>query len=109
MARAGWICSALGVVAIGCTTPPPPVAFEARLLRGHEMTVEAVSISGDGRLVVSADSGGEVRIWDLAHEHSAPLKLRDGLVRSIAFDPTDAALAVGCDEGTVVLHESIVT
>jgi WD40 repeat protein len=80
-----------------------------RTPQGHPTALYAVAISPDGRFVASGDRIGEVRIWEsdsgkLAQAFQAPIlytydprqrKRSIGGIRSLAFSPDGARLAVG--------------
>jgi WD40 repeat protein len=63
------------------------------ILAGHDGPVGAVAVSADGRRAVSGDSGGTVRVWDLATgKHVAPASQR--LRRLFARSPTPGILTL---------------
>ncbi|HEV3022789.1 MAG TPA: hypothetical protein VGX76_09980 [Pirellulales bacterium] len=80
-----------------------------RTPQGHPTALYAVAISPDGRFVASGDRIGEVRIWEtdsgkLAQAFQTPIlytydprqrKRSIGGIRSLAFSPDGARLAVG--------------
>lgn len=82
-----------------------------RPLRGHSDAVTHVTMSPDGRWVVSVDGGSDssvARLWDLQRPgvaRSENLRGLVGAIRSVAFAPDGASLAVGSDEDEVWLWD----
>lgn len=73
---------------------------EFRVFRGHESPVEHCAIAPDGETIVSCDTSGTVKTWDLASGKelsSRPLELRR--LRALAFSPTDYQFAVANRRG----------
>lgn len=69
-------------------------------LTGHSSRVHSVALSADGRLAVSGDHAGQVRVWELATGRCLrTFAGHRGAVRAVDLD---GDLAVSCgDDGTV--------
>jgi len=83
----------------GAGSPMPIVLWDvatrkevARLV-GHRTAVEALAISGNGKLLASADQDGRVVVWDLAARKPKATLKGPRFVRKLAFTPDDSALA----------------
>ena len=63
---------------------------------GHRFIVSAVAISPDCKTIVSGDSGGTVRVWDLSHgtELLQSPKRVSGAITSIQFSPQGSEIAI---------------
>jgi WD40 repeat protein len=66
---------------------------ELARLTGHRTAVEALAMSGDGKLLASADQDGRVIIWDLAARKPKATLKGPRYLRQLAFTPDDSALA----------------
>ena len=74
----------------------------ARVLTGHEDAVRAAAISGDGRVVATADAGGLIALWDTATgELRADFRLDDAIPAGSVSSEQLRQLALD-DDGTVV-------
>jgi WD40 repeat protein/serine/threonine protein kinase/tetratricopeptide (TPR) repeat protein len=66
-----------------------------------------VAFSPDGKLLVTAASGGDVRLWKIAtgRVHGEPIRSDDagrvGSPTTVAFSPNGQLLAIGFSDGTV--------
>jgi WD40 repeat protein len=66
--------------------------------------VLAAIISGDGRLLVSGDGAGDVRLWDCRTHQCLEVRTgHRGAVRSLAIAPNNRLIASGSDSGLVRL------
>jgi WD40 repeat protein len=74
----------------------------------HEAAIEDVSWSPDGHNVASCSQGGIVRVWNAqgGQELHAPFQDGQQPLRTLAFAPTDALLAVGSDDGVLRLWKN---
>jgi len=79
-----------GCRARGCAVPA------ASVLRGHGRLVKALTVLADGRLA-SGDSGGEVRVWDVAAGVEAPAILQAGEEVGELAALRDGRLAIGAN------------
>jgi WD40 repeat protein len=88
----------------------PDSGLQIAALRGHTDAIWGISLSPDGRKLVSASSDHTVRIWD-----GTPPQLRAGVEKltlgplaapanAIAIDPVGDLLALGCGDGTVAIR-----
>ena len=75
--------------------------------RTHDAFVWTIAFSPDGRWLVSGDSQGEIKVWDVQNERAAipSLKGGDSSVRSLKFSPdkTNHILASAGPDGDVIL------
>jgi WD40 repeat protein len=74
---------------------------QPRLLKGHAQWVELVAFSSDGRLLLSSDLSGELRLWDtesgtLRHTMSG---------RGAAFSP-DSRFVAACADRAVAIWDT---
>jgi WD40 repeat protein len=78
------------------------------VLTGHASAVSAVAFDPARPRIITTSADGEARVWDSATLapmgllHRAPAALRD-----IAFSRDGSALAVACDDGTVLVWRSV--
>lgn len=75
------------------------------ILRGRQGAVVDVAVSGDGRMLASAGSGGTVILWD-AHAPHARLATLAGAVTAVAFSPDGQKLAAVGPAGTIALWDT---
>ena len=84
-----------------------PATGEAKYLPNGN-TLAAVTFSPDGDMLVSLDTGGTIRVWDLAAAQE-PLTLRHadpGWEKPLAFSPDGQTLAVSLKDGTIHLRNA---
>jgi WD40 repeat protein len=73
-------------------------------LRGHAVSVRALSVSPDGRSLASGSEDTTIRVWDLASgECLLVLKGHAAPINSVAFSPSGEILASGAHDGSVRL------
>jgi WD40 repeat protein len=83
----------------GAGSPMPLILWdvatrkELARLTGHRTAVEALTMSGDGKLLASADQDGRVVVWDLAARKPKATLKGPRYLRQLAFTPDDSALA----------------
>ena len=71
-------------------------------LTGHEHAVECVSVTPDGKRVLSGDRSGILKVWDLKHKKElASIEAHNAAVKGVALSP-DGLRAVSCSEDTKI-------
>jgi WD40 repeat protein len=64
-----------------------------RSLKGHESTIEHMAFSNDGRMLVSADESGAIKVWEVKTGQLRQSISNGNLVTALAVDPTGQLLA----------------
>ncbi len=64
-----------------------------------------LATSGDRKLLASAGSGPDIRVYEIATQKRVALIKAPGTVFSLALDATGSRLAVGCQDGQVHLYQ----
>jgi WD40 repeat protein len=74
---------------------------------GHQLDVNSVALSPDGRTLATASADGAVVLWDLARRApiGKPLSGHRAAVWSVAFSPDRRTLATAGADGAVVLWD----
>jgi serine/threonine protein kinase/WD40 repeat protein len=68
----------------------------ARVFRGHQGAVYSVALTADGRLAISGDGAGILKVWNpLTAEVLKSFKAHEGEVRAIQFSPDGRYCATG--------------
>jgi WD40 repeat protein len=79
---------------------------EARTLRGHEHSVNAIAVSPDGKTLSSGSGDNTVRLWDVASgQNLVTLKGHNDIVNSVAFSPDGKTLASASVDKTLKLWD----
>ena len=79
---------------------------ELALMEGHTNSVNAVSVSADGRLAASASTDATVRIWDLvARREKSVLEGHRGFVTSVALSADGLTVLSGGGDRTMRLWQ----
>jgi serine/threonine protein kinase len=76
---------------------PAPLVGGRRRLTGHDASVESLTFSPDGRLLLSGGADRTLRLWDA--EHGYELRRLEGgsrWVQGVAFAPDGFRVAAGC-------------
>jgi hypothetical protein len=73
-------------------------------LQGHAQPIVALAFSIDGKTMVSACRGGEVRSWSTASGQSLGTWVADGGIRALALSAT-GRVAIGLNGGAVILDQ----
>jgi len=81
------------------------VKHDQEILRGHEDAVRAMTLSPDGKQLISCGDDGKVLIWDMADLNRRPLSLNTGPngkegIRSVAMSPN--WILAGCYNGKLL-------
>ncbi|MBE1493468.1 serine/threonine protein kinase/WD40 repeat protein [Amycolatopsis lexingtonensis] len=77
-------------------------------LAGHENRLRSMSLSADGRVLASADDGGQVRVWDTTTGECTRVVDVPGGVEAVAISPDGTVVAVVSGDGSVrVLGETV--
>ncbi|MGE3807446.1 MAG: HlyD family efflux transporter periplasmic adaptor subunit [Gemmataceae bacterium] len=77
-----------------------------RTLVGHLQEVNAVAVSGDSKLILSASEDGSLRIWERGNRHEQRILWHDSPVRALACTPQGARRSLcvtGSSDGKVRL------
>lgn len=84
-----------------------PAAGTVRLIRGHERTVGQISLSADGRRLISGGIDREPRVWDLdTGALLLTLPRHPGWVQGCDFSPDGTTIATGCRDGVVRIFDA---
>jgi WD40 repeat protein len=81
-------------------------AWSSRFLTGHAASVQSVDLSGDGRLGISGDRDGTLRLWDL--DGGACLRVLEGhqeMVESVCLSGDGRRALSASRDGTVRLWD----
>lgn len=78
------------------------------VLRGHDLSVESVAFSPDGKRVVSASSDDTIRFWDaeIGTQVGKPLRGHTKPVFAIAFSPDGRRIASGSSDCTIRIWDA---
>lgn len=70
---------------------------------GHGDRPLRLAFSPDGKILVTADTDGTARWWNVATQRQigAPIKIRGGQVKDVAFSPNGKTVATADTDGTV--------
>src|SRR5262245_20095571 len=70
---------------------------------GPKRGVNSVSLSPDGKTIVSAADDGELHLWDIATGQAlgVPIKGSSGAITRVTFTPDSKAIISGDSKGTV--------
>ncbi|WP_069804715.1 EsaB/YukD family protein [Thermogemmatispora onikobensis] len=80
-----------------------------QIFRRHTSPLEAASWAADGQTIATASTGGLVRVWRADGGQEVHGYYQDGqlTLRTLAFAPTGAQLAVGGDDGQIRLWNGL--
>lgn len=73
---------------------------------GHRGEILDMAVSPDDSVAVSCSSDGTVRFWDLVNRRCAKVFRGQSAAQKVAFNPCAAQLAVGCQNGSVLLFDT---
>ncbi|MBI1917150.1 MAG: WD40 repeat domain-containing protein [Planctomycetes bacterium] len=77
-----------------------------RTLSGHSNSVSALTLAANGRTLYSGDLAGDLKVWDLkTGKVTRELATGRPVIRALAVNPKETALAVECRDGTVHLWD----
>jgi tetratricopeptide (TPR) repeat protein len=82
----------------------PQILQEARernLLKGHTQRVSAVTITPDGKKIVSVSDDQTIRVWDFAGNELIKLTADDGKILSVAIAPDGEKIVSGSENGMI--------
>jgi WD40 repeat protein len=74
---------------------------ELKTLTGHTNWVQAVAITSDGQLAISASRDNTLKVWDLSSGEVVTSFSGDGELYSCAFAPDGLTIVAGGDSGQV--------
>jgi WD40 repeat protein len=79
-----------------------PATWKDKQGEGRGSSLRATSLSADGKLVVTADDGGTVRVWqvDKPDRPFAVLRGHEGQVYAASFSPDGKFIATAGSDGT---------
>ncbi len=74
---------------------------ELTTLHGHRDMVSSVAFSPDGKRIVSGSYDGEIKVWELGVDHTAPLTLKGRHNDGIGFSPDGKHIVTGGENITI--------
>ncbi|MEW5856684.1 MAG: WD40 repeat domain-containing protein, partial [Cyanobacteriota bacterium] len=75
-------------------------------LKGHDLVVNSIGFSPDGKTLASGSSDGTIKLWEVATgKLLSTLTGHDSSVFSVCFSPDGKTLASGSSDGTIKLWE----
>lgn len=90
-------------------TQPPSFQRETPLLRsleGHRAAVVSVYASHNGRVVISVDDGGTIRVWDSTTGESLQVIERKRNISSTCWGASEQRMVLGYRDGEVELWDT---
>lgn len=97
------------VVIVGGLQGQPPAADVVAVLKGHDDTVDAVSISPDGKVIATGSFDKTIKLWDAATAKEIRTyggkQGHQGQVLSVAFSPKGDQLASGGADNTAKIWD----
>lgn len=92
----------------GAAAAAPPVFTSKGALEGNTGAVRALAFSADGRLLLSADEGGRVCVFELESRRLvANLDTGHGVLEDVAVSPANGYLATTGKDGVVRLWDVV--
>ncbi len=96
-----------GAVSVWWATQSTPSPDGTTIYSGHSAEITDLSWSPSGLYFASSSLDGTVRIWDRTNDNVIRCKLDRGPLYAVAWSPGDDMIATGCDDGTVVLLNTL--
>ena len=79
------------------------VPYFSAIYTGHEATLSSVAFHPDGKLAVSADERGDVRIWETDTGQETAALHTDGALAQATFSPDGSLVAAAGDAGNAIV------
>ena len=90
--------------AIGPSAAAEPVLRQTAEIKAHDTAIEALALSGDGRLIVTASQQPQLKIWSFdSHQPKGTIALEDGPATAIAV--RNNRVVTGHANGAVAIYD----
>jgi len=84
--RAGWLLTVTGLVVLGAIAKAAGADVSAKRLAGHDLPVEALAFSTDGRMAASGSRDHTIKLWEVeSGKLVRKLEGHAGDVKAVAF------------------------